>query len=70
MGGWPCAGEEWGEVAELLGLVDNFALVRGIAAAVLRSCVAWRSGIVAAVPLPWPMRITWAAHHLRSILCT
>ena len=50
IGGWPCAGEEGGEVAELLGLVDNFALVRGIAAAVLRSCVAWRSGIVAAVP--------------------
>ena len=50
MGGWPCAGEDGGVVAELLGLVDNFALVRGIAAAVLRSCVAWRSGIVAAVP--------------------
>ena len=39
--------------AELLVMVDVFVSVRGIVAALLRSCVAWRSsrGSVAA----WPM---------------
>ena len=36
MGG-NCAGEEWGMVAALLVLVDDFAAVRGIVAAWLRS---------------------------------
>ena len=42
IGGWPCAGEEWGEVAELLGLVDNFAVVRCIVAV-----ATWQRGSVA-----------------------
>ena len=34
MGGGNGAGEEWGAVAELLGMVDYFAAVRGIVAVV------------------------------------
>ena len=49
IGGWPCACEEWGAVAALLGRVDDFAAVRGIVASVLRCCVAWRSSVAA-----WP----------------
>ena len=50
MGGWPLRGEEWGAVAELLGMVDDFAAVRGLAGALpLRWWASWRRAVAVAV---------------------
>ena len=45
IGGWPCAGEEWGAVAELLWLVGDCVAVRGIVAAGQRSVAQWRISV-------------------------